>query len=203
MEKRPENAALGPNVRLQPVLDEFAQIHVETNFHTKWSSCPLQYHSEVSQGDVWPPHYLLSSCCSCRQQPKTKGESQVHELGMWLPNPLCNVYHNRAFQGGIRRIFVAVVDIELNVENLERWQHYAGRAITGRLQTTPGEVILAEENLPSIKTWDIMTMSTITMKKSLRTMATNLWHTTATQWVHHHTQTTSWREKQVIFCKKT
>ena len=73
----------------------------------------------VNLSNIWPPAYLLSSRCFGRQQPKGTGESpakaSLYELGIWLSNPPCNLHHNRMFKDEIRRIFVAAVDIELNV----------------------------------------------------------------------------------------
>ena len=80
------------------------------------------------------------------------------------------------------------------LENLERSQRCAGQAITGQLRTTPVEAILAEANLPSIKTREIQ-LSTIAVEKSLRITRTNQRHTTATQQVRKRTKKPSWREK--------
>ena len=64
----------------------------------------------------------------------------------------------------IRRIFLAAWISNSTMENQERSQRYTGRAITGQLRTTPTETIIAEANLPSIKTREIQ-LSTIAMEK--------------------------------------
>ena len=86
------------------------------------------------------------------------------------------------------------MDIELNVETLERSQRYAGRAFSGQLRTNPVEAIFAEANLHSIETRAIQ-LSTIAMENLQMTTATNPRHTIATQPVRQRIQNPSWREK--------
>ena len=48
MDQGQEDAALGPKVRVPLLLDEFAQMQVATNYHSRWSSCPLQCYAKVT-----------------------------------------------------------------------------------------------------------------------------------------------------------
>ena len=72
------------------------------------------------------------------------------------------------------------------LENQERSQLFAGRAIPGQIRTFPVEALHAESNLPSIKKRAIQLIA-ITMVKSLRTTLIYPRHAYATQWVRQRT----------------
>ena len=88
------------------------------------------------------------------------------------------------------------------LENQERSQRYVVRAIIGQLRTTPVKAIIAEANLPSIRTLAIQ-LSTIAMDKSVRTTLINPLHTTATQRERQRTKKPSLSDKQVMSCEKS
>ena len=154
-----------------------------TNSHSRWSTSPLQCHSESSWDDVY--RQLTFS-----RHVALVGNNVKRQTGVLRKLASTSRGYDRQT---LREIYIAtgLSKVEYGtsswlpwisnstLQNLERSQRSARWAITVQLHTTPVEDILTEANLPSIKTRAIK-LSTIAMKKSLRTQ-TNQRHTTVNQ----------------------
>ena len=162
-----------------------------TNNHSRWSTCPLQCHSKIFLGShdrqITFSHHaalvgnrLKRQAGVLRKLASTSLGYDHHTLHATYIMTGCSKVKNSE---SLRLLWIS----NSTLENPERSQRYVGRANTGQLCTTPVEAILAEANLPSIKTWAIELIS-ITMDKSLRTTVTNPRHTTVTQQVRQRTQ---------------